>query len=185
MNQINNKRKRILALIWSGILVVVVLPIIGIMISVLIDNLFAFPQLISFPFNIIIAIPLLLWGFFWAIWSNIELYKVGQGSPIPREDIHTIKVVSSGPYKYCRNPMIFGYIFLWVGLGLLLNSFFLTFGISLLVSLLLIIMVKVWEEKHLEKVFGDPYIQYKSEVPFVIPFLKKKKKSKKYSKNDS
>ena len=37
-------------------------------------------------------------------------------------------------------------------------------------------MVKLWEEKHLEQLFGEPYIQYKKEVSFVIPFPKKVRK---------
>jgi len=177
MNEMDEKKKRIGVLIGSGLLVVIIFPIIGIVVSLLMDNFFNLPKLIPFPFNLIIAIPLLVWGFFWSIWSNYELFKVGKGTPIPIKEVHTIKVVSSGPYKFCRNPMIFGYIFLWVGLGLLINSFFLTFGVSSIITLFLVIMVKAWEEKHLEKLFGEPYIQYKKEVSFVIPFLKKNKKS--------
>lgn len=178
-NEMNsNKRKRVLVLIGSGIFVIIILPLIGIVIGLLIDNLFNFSQLIPFPFNLIIAFPLLAWGFFWSLWANYELYKVGKGSPIPRKDVHTIKVVSSGSYKYCRNPMIFGYIFIWIGLGILVNSFFLTFGISIIVSLLLIIVVKIWEEKHLEKLFGESYLNFKDNVSFLIPL---KRKIKNYS----
>lgn len=173
MENKENKQKRIVALIGSGIFVLIILPIIGIIIALLIDNLLRLPQLLAYPFNLIIAIPLIGWGFFWSIWSNYELFKVGEGSPIPRKNVHTIKVVASGPYRYCRNPMIFGYIFLWIGLGVSINSLFLTFGISLIVTLLLVINVKLWEEKHLEKLFGESYIKYKKEVPFLIPRIKK------------
>ena len=170
----DGNKKRVGALIGSGFIVVIILPIIGIIVSVLIDNFLKLPKLLDFPINLIFSLPLLAWGFFWAIWSNYELFKVGKGSPVPIKDVHTIKVVSSGPYKYSRNPMIFGYIFIWIGLGLLINSFFLSIGVSLIITLLLITMVKLWEEKHLEQLFGEPYIQYKKEVSFVIPFLKKK-----------
>ena len=174
MENKENKEKRIIALIGSGIFVLIILPLIGIIIALFIDNIFRLPQLVVFPINLIVAIPIVVCGFFWGMWSNYELYKVGEGSPIPRKDIHTIKVVTSGPYKYCRNPMIFGYIFLWIGLGLLFNSFFLTFGISIIVTLLLVLTVKLWEEKHLEKLFGEEYEKYKDNVPFMIPRKKKK-----------
>ena len=169
------KKKRILALIWSGILVLVILPLLGTFASIFLDNLFNLPRLLEFPFNLIIGLPILAWGFFWSLWANIELYKVGKGSPIPGNEIHTKKVVNSGPYKYCRNPMIFRYIFLWVGLGILLGSIFLTFIISTIAALLLIITVKVWEEKHLEELFGEPYVGYKRSTSFIIPFWKKNK----------
>lgn len=174
MNKIPGNKKRVGALIGSGFLVVIIFPLIGIIVSLLIDNLFNLPKLIPLPINLIIAFPLLVWGFFWSIWSNYELFKVGKGSPVPLKDVHTIMVVSSGPYKFSRNPMIFGYIFIWVGLGILTNSFFLTFGLSVIVTLFLIIMVKIWEEKHLEQLFGEPYIKYKKEVSFIIPFKKKR-----------
>jgi len=173
MENKETKKKRMIALIGSGIFVVIILPLIGIIIALLIDDLLRLPRLLIFPVNLIVAIPIIAWGFFWSLWSNYELYKVGEGSPIPRKDIHTIKVVTSGPYKYCRNPMIFGYIFLWIGLGVLINSLFLTFGISSIVTLLLVIMVKLWEEKHLKNLFGEEYEKYREKVPFLIPRKKK------------
>jgi len=48
--------KRILALIISGIYVVIILPVIGILVSLYFDSLFNFPNIILFPINIIIAI---------------------------------------------------------------------------------------------------------------------------------
>ncbi len=83
-------------------------------------------------------------------------------------------LVIRGPYKYTRNPMIFGYILMWVGLGFLFNSIFLLLGFTLIIIILLIILVKSWEEKNLEKRFGKLYIEYKSKVSFLIPLPSKK-----------
>lgn len=176
IEKIQSKRtKRILALIISGVYVVIVVPIIGILVSLYLDSLFNFPKLILYPINIIVAIIILINGFFWAIWSNFELYKRGKGSPVPLKGTHTTVVVISGPYKYTRNPMIFGYILLWIGLGFLFNSLFLLLGFTLTITTLLIILVKVWEEKNLEKRFGKSYIEFKIRVSFLVPLPPKKK----------
>ncbi|MFX0000341.1 MAG: methyltransferase family protein [Candidatus Hermodarchaeota archaeon] len=130
------------------------------MVSLYIDSLFNFPKFVPIPINMIIAIILLVNGFFWAIWSNIELYRRGKGSPVPLKGTHTTVLVIKGPYKYTRNPMIFGYILIWIGLSFLINSIFLLLGFTLIIIILLIIFVKVWEEKNLEKRFGNSYTEY-------------------------
>jgi len=145
------------------------------LVSLYIDGFYGLPQLIPYPFNLIVGLLIMINGFFWGIWSNVELYKRGEGSPIPLKDTQTIKVVISGPYKYCRNPMIFGYMLIWIGLGLMFNSFFLTIGFTLIITLLLIIAVKFWEEKDLEKRLGNDYIEYKKDVSFIIPWIKKER----------
>ncbi len=129
--KLSRKKKRILVLIGSGIYVIIILPIIGILVSMALDNLLNLPLIIPPSYNLIIAPIILITGFFWAIWSNIELYKRGDGSPVPFKGTRTLNVVTSGPYKYTRNPMIFGYVLIWIGLGILINSFFLTVGSSL------------------------------------------------------
>jgi len=173
--KLSRKKKKIYVLIGSGIYVMIILPIIGILVSMALNNLLNLPKIIPTPYNFVVAAIILIVGFFWAIWSNIEIYKRGNGSPVPFKDTHTLNIVTSGPYKYTRNPMIFGYILIWIGLGILINSFFLTVGFSLIILILLVLVVKLWEEKNLEKRFGNQYLEYKEKVSFIIPFLKKAK----------
>jgi len=156
------------------IYVIIVLPIIGISISLYLDSILGFSWIIPYPINIFIGIIFLTIGFFWAIWSNIEIYRIGKGSPVPLKGTQTEVLVVKGPYRYSRNPMIFGYLLLWVGLGFLFNSIFLLVGFTLFITLLLIVVVKFWEEKNLIKRFGDSYLEYKSKVSFIIPFPSKK-----------
>ena len=72
-----------------------------------------------------------------------------------------LAIVDAGPYRISRNPMYLSYIVGFVGLGLLANSwpmllltpaflYFITVGVILP------------EEKYLERVFGDAYLDYKS-----------------------
>lgn len=107
--------------------------------------------------------------FTWTIWLFI---KVGKGTQIPV--IPTQKLVTVGPFAYCRNPMYLGVI-LWVtGLGIILNSpsFILS---GLIVPFLYLIYIKAVEEKELEARFGREYLEYKKKVPFLIPSIFKKK----------
>jgi protein-S-isoprenylcysteine O-methyltransferase Ste14 len=167
--------KRILALLISGIYVVIVLPVIGILVSLYLDSLFGLSEIIPSPINILVAVIFLAIGFFFAIWSNFEIYKTGKGSPVPLKGTHTKELVIKGPYKYSRNPMVFEYILFWLGLGFLFNSIFLVIGFTVLITVLLIILVKLWEEKNMIERFGKPYLDYKSSVSFLFPLPSKKR----------
>ena len=174
-NQSKSEVKRILALIFSGIYVLAVLPVIGILVSLYLDSLFGWPEIIQYPFNLIIAIIILVIGFFFAIWSNIEIFRTGKGSPVPLKGTHTTELVIKGPYKYSRNPMVFGYILFWIGLGFIFNSLFLTIGFAGFITIVLILLVKLWEEKNMMKRFGKSYFEFKGRVSFLIPLPSKKK----------
>ncbi|MHA2398427.1 MAG: methyltransferase family protein [Promethearchaeota archaeon] len=174
MDKSNNQRLRIFAVIWSGILVIIVLPIIGISVSLFLDYILGLPRILQPPINTYIGIPILIFGFFWAIWANLDIFRRGKGSPVPLKDTQTIVLVVKGPYKYCRNPMIFGYIFIGIGLGFFCNSYFLLIGFSIIITSLLIVLVKFWEENNLEERFGDSYREYKKKVSLLIPLPPKK-----------
>ncbi len=120
--------------------------------------------LISFPFFII--------GIIFAIWSNIFLFKIGKGGPAEGFNIaispRTEKLVVIGPYKYSRNPMVFGAFSLYVSIGLFMFS---VICIVLLVIFMFlgIYYLKNFEEKRLLKDFGNDYIEYKEKVPMIFP----------------
>jgi protein-S-isoprenylcysteine O-methyltransferase Ste14 len=168
------ERKRIIALILGGIVTVAVLPILLALLALCIDRWLNLPIVLQYPLNLVISIPILIVGFFWGIWANINLFSKGQGGPIPTKATETIFLVNSGPYKYCRNPMIFGYVLIFVGLGLLLNSWSLMVLMSSIVFGLLIVYVKFKEERDLEKRFGESYKNYKKNTSLLIPWIPKK-----------
>jgi len=165
-DQKTRKIKRILALLFSGIYVIIVLPIIGVLVSLYLDSLVGFSGIILYPINIFVSIIFLTIGFSLAIWSNFEIYRSGKGSPVPLKGTHTIELVVKGPYKYSRNPMVFGYILIWIGLGFLFNSVFIIFGFTFIITILLIVVVKLWEEKNMTKRFGKSYLSIKIEYHF-------------------
>jgi len=81
---------------------------------------------------------------------------MGKGTPFPL--VPTKKLVVSGPYAYCRNPIMLGSIFYYYGLVIL----FQTISGIIIVTLFQIfhaIYIKLIEEKELEIRFGKEYIQ--------------------------
>ena len=72
-------------------------------------------------------------------------------------------VVTSGPYRFSRNPLYMGLAVVYLGLTLALDTWW---GIVLL-ALVLIVMhqgVIQREERYLDRKFGDGYRQYRAAV---------------------
>ncbi len=128
--------------------------------------------------RIILSIIIFIPGLIFAIWSNIFLYTVGKGGPTDAFGVsvspQTKYLVTTGPYKYCRNPMVFGAISMYTSIVIILNSF--TPLILLIIFIFLIILLlKLSEEKRLLKDFGDEYAEYKKKVPMIFPVRLMKK----------
>ena len=124
----------------------------------------------------IIATPFFVIGVIFAIWSNIELFKIGKGGPA---DIFNIaisprskKLVTVGPYRYTRNPMVFGMTAIYFSIALYLNALMSLIFVILFLSAISIYL-KLTEEKRLLRDFGDEYLHYKNNVSMMIPFPSK------------
>lgn len=167
-------RKCVAILVGGGMLFIVILPILCIFVSQLVDSWFGFPKLVSQPFNFAVAAIFFAVGFFWAIWSNVDLFQKGGRTPVPTRMTQTRKLVVDGAYKYTRNPMMFGYLLILIGLGFLFDSLFLTLDVTSIFTMVLVAFIKLWEEKNLEKRFGESYIEYKKKASFIIPMPPKK-----------
>jgi len=80
----------------------------------------------------------------------------------------TKKLVTEGPYKYTRNPMVFGMNSIYMSIAIYLNSL----GCLLVVALFFFLIVRsvvASEEKRLLSDFGDEYMEYKRKTPMIIP----------------
>jgi len=105
----------------------------------------------------------------WCLWDFATL---GQGTPAPFDP--PTHLVVQGPYHYTRNPMyvavmtfIFGWIVLFPSTPLLL------YGLS--VGLCIHLLVLLYEEPHLKKVFGTSYEEYRTHVRRWVPFPNRKR----------
>ncbi len=79
------------------------------------------------------------------------------------------KLAFYGPYRYCRNPMTLGFLFVLLGESLFFNSVGILIWtvIFLLISIFLIIKI---EEPSLRDKFGNDYDEYFHRTPRWIKF---------------
>jgi methanethiol S-methyltransferase len=77
-------------------------------------------------------------------------------------------LVTGGLYRFVRHPLYtFSLLFLWLSPSLSLNSF------VLYVALTVYILIGIiFEERKLQREFGQQYADYKSATPMLIPGLK-------------
>lgn len=76
---------------------------------------------------------------------------------------HANQIVSSGIYRFTRNPMYLGMMLLYLGLALWFRS---SWAVILLPVVFLVIRTQVVtrEERYLATKFGDEYLAYKAKV---------------------
>lgn len=107
-------------------------------------------------------------GFSLGSWSVVVQLTQGRGTPLPV--MPTQELLTEGPFRYCRNPMTLGTILAYLGIAVAARTIagavlVLSFAASLLVYL------KRLEEAELAVRFGEAYLAYKRETPFIIPRL--------------
>jgi len=85
----------------------------------------------------------------------------------------TQQLIIQKPYSYCRNPMALGAIVAYLGIAILIGSISAAvFVVSF--AVLLLIYIKLLEEKEMELRFGEAYQEYRKITPFIIPRLWRK-----------
>lgn len=91
---------------------------------------------------------------------------IGKGTLAPWTRKH--KLIVKGPYKYCRNPMITGVLFILIGESFILSSANILewTGIFFLINN---VYFPLFEEPYLYNTFGEDYKQYKKNVPRWLP----------------
>ena len=108
-----------------------------------------------------------------SVWSIVYMKRVGRGNPMDafNHEIapRTSQLMTDGPYKLCRNPMLLGVFIYYIGLLLCLRTWK---AAVIFVLFFLIMMVQVnREEKRLEADFGEDYRAYKERTRKLIPFI--------------
>ncbi len=135
--------------------------------AAVLDERLALPGFTVYPYTQGVGLVLMLAALvFWA-WSVVAFFNLGQGSSLPL--LPPEKLVIAPPYSYCRNPITFGAILYYFGLGILVGSCSFL-GLSVLLTVLLVLYLKFVEEARLEKRFGEEYVRYKERTSFLIPW---------------
>lgn len=100
------------------------------------------------------------------IWSAVSMSVKGEGTPLPSQMAR--RLVTTGPYRYVRNPMAVAGIAQGVAVGLLLGSWMVV-AYSLFGSILWNTVVRPLEEADLESRFGSDFAAYRSRVACWVP----------------
>ena len=103
----------------------------------------------------LIASSFLLFGY------AVKLFRAA-GTPVPARK-PTTAIVTTGPYRFTRNPIYLAFSLLQLGLALLVGSWWLLATLVLAFALMHWIVVPR-EERYLEARFGHEYRRYKASV---------------------
>ncbi|MGH7866955.1 MAG: methyltransferase family protein, partial [Candidatus Dormibacteraceae bacterium] len=112
----------------------------------------------------IVGITLLVVCTIWIIWARIVLAEMWAGRPMLQTE-HQLR--TEGPYRITRHPIYSSLIGMFLGTTLVIG-----FG-SLLALLIGALLMVAWripvEERMMISIFGDRYLQYRQQVPTLIP----------------
>ena len=158
--------RRLLALLPAGVFFLFLLPYVIIVVGPNMDKRLGLEGFYAGAVNWILGGLMMVAGFTFAMWSIYAQLTRGRGTPLPV--MPTQELLIGGPFRYCRNPMTLGTILAYSGLAIVVGTVA-GFTLVLLLGGLLLFYLKLFEEEELAERFGDPYLQYKREVPFIIP----------------
>ena len=157
---------RIIAMLLAGVLFLYLLPRLIARGGSSLDQQLGLPPLHFGTINVILGVALLVVGFYFALWSIYAQMTRASGTPLPM--LPTQRLLTDGPFRLCRNPMTFGTIVAYTGIGVYAGTIS-GIGIALCFGTLLVLYLKLLEEKELAERFGEEYMKYKQEVSFIIP----------------
>ncbi|MFX1364952.1 MAG: methyltransferase family protein [Promethearchaeota archaeon] len=139
-----------------------ILPIVFVLVWFLDSNIFRFSiflnDYVPFVIRLILCIIILALSFTFIFLSHRTLFKSHQPSN---------SLIITGILKYTRNPMYFGILLIYVAF-IFLSISLISIGLFIIVFLVYNWMVN-FEQKILENMFGDEFLEYKKRVPKWFP----------------
>ena len=128
----------------------------------------------SWPHPILIGIAAfcVIDGLFLSIWAIVYMRRVGDGNPMdafghevaPR----TKHLMTDGPYRLSRNPMLTGIFVYLIGCCILLGTWQ-SVVVFLIFVVIMLVQVRT-EEERLRRDFGEEYEEYCKKVGRFWPF---------------
>ena len=157
----------------------VIIPFAIYHVNIFCDRLLGFETFGTDAVRIPFGIIFLSVGLFFVFWANAMLVIRGKGGPFNYHRLVTIspvtkKLVTTGPYRYTRNPMAFGAFTAYLSIPIFIGSisgillFFFFFALAYL-------YFKKIEEKRLLEHFGAEFEEYRRRVSLIVPLPPKKK----------
>lgn len=105
-------------------------------------------------------------GFGLVGWCLVTFAFAGKGTAAPFDPPRQLVVV--GPYRFVRNPIYIGAVLAMIGAAMVLWTGWLILY-AMLVLIVTHLLVILYEEPHLRRVFGQPYDDYLKTVHRWIP----------------
>ena len=139
----------------SGIIEIVILVILPILLHYLIPIRIVIPPPYSYfgAIVMLLGLGLMLWAASVFRKTGTEFQLEGGGSAL----------VTSGPFRFSRNPMYLGILIWLIGFAVLLGSL-VVFVVPLIIFLLAQFILIPIEERRMEEIFGEEYRAYKGRV---------------------
>lgn len=130
------------------------------------DRAFAPPPLLpgslGIGFGVLLIVPgAMVWG-----WCVVLFWRA-HGTPVPFHPPQTL--VTSGPFRYVRNPIVVGVFLCLFGAGFLFHSPSLVFVWLPAFFLVNAFELRYVEEPELGRRFGESYESYRRRVPPYLP----------------
>ena len=172
--------QHILGYVVGGLLFLVLIPRGLCRVSRAFDHLTGIQLIPIAGLRVTVAVILLLFGLLFALWSIVVQNTIGKGGPLEVAGIEvspkTQNLVVTGPYKYTRNPMLFGACVYYYAIAIYLDSLIAIATVALFMTFMLI-FVKLTEERRLLKDFGSDYEEYRRRVSMFVPWMQKRPRS--------
>jgi protein-S-isoprenylcysteine O-methyltransferase Ste14 len=111
--------------------------------------------------------PLLAWGYLQ--YRLVGRYRLPRAGGSAGMEVPPDRIITTGLYRYTRNPMYLGHLIFIAGLAIFFWSWF---------ALIVLVLRVLWfqrrvrrDEARLEKIFGAEYSAYRAQVKRWIPGL--------------
>ena len=117
---------------------------------------------LSFEVRYLFLLAFNLTGFLIAL-SGVRAFRQAQTTVNPVKPDSASSLVSTGIYRFTRNPMYLGMLFSLGGWGLFLGSFYSLVGLAIFVVYMNRFQIRP-EERALKQLFGNDFSAYCSQV---------------------
>ena len=152
-----------------GLIIFGVFTGVFVALSMLTDRWLSLPWPLPRVTTWLIAVLFIALGAGVTAWSALHFLKV-KGTPVPFNP--PSELVTTGPYRFARNPMLTGVFLLLFGIGFAFNSLSLVVFFTPLYILANVSELKAIEEPELVKRLGEEYVAYRRRTPMFIPGMR-------------